>query len=530
MRYIKPSHFGIIITLLIGVQTIAILLSLTLKSVSQKVFVEKPIETSNQTVSDVKEPSAANLYRNKLPVLQEDKEKKEEIKNEFLFAWNNYNKNAWGYDFYDPISHRGHNVFNGALMIVDSLDTIVIMGLDKEYEKSKEWIKNSYKLSGTYSVFEIIIRLLGSFIALYQMKKDQMFLDKAIEIADHVLSLCNEDGFYPRLARFEYKDGKSYVYPASGSQIILADIGTMQMEFYTLSMMTCQEKYAKAANKIYNRLFTLYPNDGLYPQYLNRKGHSMDNTRSVDSLSDSYYEYLMKIYILTNGTQDVFLEKYLKTADDIENRLLAEFKDNDKTYKFLGRLRPNGHLERAMSHLVTFIPGLLTIGTVKQNPRSKEHLLLADELVNTYCHLYSYTKTGLMPEVISINDNSVREIDSKYKLRPETVESLFVLYRFTGDKKYRDKAWEIFQAIKKNCKIESGYLENGNVNADPPVHSDVMDSYFLAETFKYLYLIFSSSDVIPNDKYVFNTEAHPFHVWKEEECEKMKDIIGFYKK
>ncbi len=43
-------------------------------------------------------------------------------------------------------------------------------------------------------------------------------------------------------------------------------------------------------------------------------------------------------------------------------------------------------------------------------------------------------------------------------------------------------------------------------------HDDVQQSFFLAETLKYLYLLFSDDSLIPLDKWVFNTEAHPLPV------------------
>ena len=98
----------------------------------------------------------------------------------------------------------------------------------------------------------------------------------------------------------------------------------------------------------------------------------------------------------------------------------------------------------------------------------------------------------------------------------EVIESYFVLWRTTKDQKYRDWAWEAFQAIEKHCRVADGYSGIKNVNQVPVVHDDTQQSFFLAETLKYLYLTFSDDDVIPLDDYVFNTEAHPLGKIREQ--------------
>jgi mannosyl-oligosaccharide alpha-1,2-mannosidase len=95
-------------------------------------------------------------------------------------------------------------------------------------------------------------------------------------------------------------------------------------------------------------------------------------------------------------------------------------------------------------------------------------------------------------------------------LRPETVESLFYLWRLTGNKTYQEWGWNIFQAFEKNSRVESGYVGLKDVNTG--AKDNKMQSFFLAETLKYLYLLFSPSSVISLDEWVFNTEAHPLKI------------------
>lgn len=103
--------------------------------------------------------------------------------------------------------------------------------------------------------------------------------------------------------------------------------------------------------------------------------------------------------------------------------------------------------------------------------------------------------------------------DSSNILRPETVESIFYLYRLTKDQKYRDWGWKIFQAFEKHTRIPTGgYAGVWSVlNTDNKV--DKMESFFVSETLKYLFLLFSDDLVLPLDQWVFNTEAHPLPIW-----------------
>ena len=116
--------------------------------------------------------------------------------------------------------------------------------------------------------------------------------------------------------------------------------------------------------------------------------------------------------------------------------------------------------------------------------------------------------------------------------RPETVESLFIAFRLTGDQRYRDHGWNIFQAIEKHCKIPSGgYATIINVDEVPVRHEDKMEAFFLvsfcylssipylsvqelmgicfkSETLKYLFLLFSDGDTIPLSSECNRNETH----------------------
>ncbi|KAL4975735.1 glycoside hydrolase [Aspergillus desertorum] len=129
-------------------------------------------------------------------------------------------------------------------------------------------------------------------------------------------------------------------------------------------------------------------------------------------------------------------------------------------------------------------------------------------------------------------DIIIRTQDRHNLQRPETVESLLYMYRITGDETYRHWGWEMFKSFIKHTAIieksshyetESGdattyrivsFTSLSNVNTIPPTHRDNMESFWMSETLKYFYLLFSDRDFISLEENVFNTEAHPMPRFK----------------
>lgn len=147
---------------------------------------------------------------------------------------------------------------------------------------------------------------------------------------------------------------------------------------------------------------------------------------------------------------------------------------------------------------------------------------MATELMRTCFEMYNTTATGLAPEIAYFNTNPtdkndiiIQPRDTHYILRPEVVESLFYMYKITKNPVYQEWGWKIFEAIERHCKVESGgYTGINNVNDLNSPKTNMMESFFLAETLKYLYLLFSEEDLIPLDKFVLNTEAHPIPIFR----------------
>ena len=106
--------------------------------------------------------------------------------------------------------------------------------------------------------------------------------------------------------------------------------------------------------------------------------------------------------------------------------------------------------------------------------------------------MYARMNTGISAEFVQFYPGRDFEIGRgapHYLLRPETVESFFILYQLTRDPVYREWGWEVFQAIEKYCKTQYGYGQLRDVSIVDQTPQNKMESFFLAETLKYLYLL-----------------------------------------
>ena len=115
-----------------------------------------------------------------------------EVKQEFLHAWQNYERYAWGHDALKPLSKTPHDWYGESLLMtpVDALDTLLIMKLDAEAARTRELIANNLSFDRDVYVknFEITIRLLGGLLSGYQLSGDRRLLLLADDLGKTVTS------------------------------------------------------------------------------------------------------------------------------------------------------------------------------------------------------------------------------------------------------------------------------------------------------------------------------------------------------
>uniref|UniRef100_A0A7M4F1S4 Mannosidase alpha class 1A member 2 n=1 Tax=Crocodylus porosus TaxID=8502 RepID=A0A7M4F1S4_CROPO len=246
-----------------------------------------------------------------------------------------------------------------------------------------------------------------------------------------------------------------------------------------------------------------------------RKGHStniFDHT-SVGGLGDSFYEYLLKAWLMSDKRDTEARKMYDDAIEAIEKHLIRK---SNGGLTFIGEWK-NGHLERKMGHLTCFAGGMFALGADgSRDDKAGHYLQLGAEIAHTCHESYDRTTLKLGPEAFKFDGGveavAVRQNEKYYILRPEVIETYWYMWRFTHDPKYRQWGWEAMQAIDKYCRVSGGFSGVKDVYSSSPAYDDVQQSFFLAETLKYLYLLFSNDDLLPLDNWVFNTEAHPLPV------------------
>lgn len=448
------------------------------------------------------------------------KERRNFVKKMMEHAWSGYVNHAWGSNELRPISKTGHSasIFGASSMgatIVDALDTLYIMGMKEEFERARKWVAISlhFNHASDVSVFETTIRFLGGLLSAYAFSGEEVFKVKAKEVGDKLLPAFNTPTGIPwAMVNFASGSGHNWGW-ASGGCSILAEFGTMHLEFVYLSKITGDPVYAKKVNRVREVLDQIDKPNGLYPNYLNpRSGVWGSQHVSLGALGDSFYEYLIKSWVMSGKTDNVARRMYDKAVEAIELMLVRRSSPSNLTYiaeyKF-------GKLEHKMDHLACFTAGMFALGS-KGSKNEKHFVNLGAEIANTCHESYRKTATGIGPEAFRFEGPheavGLRSNERYYILRPEVIEAYFYMWRYTHEPKYREWAWEAVQSIEKFCRIGVGYCGIRDVSSTAVSHDDVQQSFFLAETLKYLYLIFSEDTLIPLDHWVFNTEAHPFPI------------------
>ncbi|CAF9928804.1 MAG: hypothetical protein ALECFALPRED_004146 [Alectoria fallacina] len=488
------------------------------------------------------------------------------VKSSFEHSWAGYKAHAWMKDELSPLDGGSVQAFGGwAATLVDTLDTLWIMGLEEEFDEAVNAAKDidfNSTSESMLNIFETTIRYLGGFLGAYDLTGGTypVLLQKATEVGDLLYCAFDTPNRMP-VTRWKWKEALEGAQQTAGTATLIAEIGSLTLEFTRLSQLTGNLKYYDAVKRILDEFekyqsYTSLP--GLWPILMNAKTISFeDNSYTLGSMADSWYEYLPKQHMLIGGRDD---EDQLKNMYDfaittaINNVFFQPMTPDNKDILMSGavvvdsstrtRLSPQGQ------HLGCYTGGMVGIGAkIFDKP---EQMNTARKLVDGCIWAYDNMPSGIMPEQFFMvpcdmnsdcqwdekkweaavlgrakgkkdGDEETRtdaqllnhtihedktprgftEIwDARYLLRPEAIESVFVLYRLTGDADLLDSAWRMFSNIERNTRTEFGNAMISDVRIDKSAKQNKMESFWTAETLKYFYLIFSESSVVSLDEYV----------------------------
>ena len=411
------------------------------------------------------------------------------VRAEFLHAWRGYQAFAAGHDELKPVSRSFKDWHADSLWMtpVDALDTMLIMGLTDEAERTRADIDRNLAFDHDIRVknFEITIRLLGGLLSAHQMTGDPRLLALAEDLGNRLLPV------------FQSPTGMPYMYvnlktgQTSGAVSNPAEIGTLILEFGTLARLTNRPVFFDKAKKALLELYGRHTKTGLVGEDIDVETGKWKTTAShIGGGIDSYYEYLVKCERLFGDRQCGSMARDSLAA---VNRWLADDGPGGLWYGEAD-MRTGRRTATTYGALQAFFPAVLALsGDLSRARRLQDS------------GLRMWNLHGIEPEVLDYR--AMRVESPGYQLRPEIMESAWYLYHFTKDPKYLEMGRVFFEDLVKHCRTENGYTVLQSVVTKEK--GDLMPSYFLAETLKYLYLLFAPPETIDFDHVVFNTEAHP---------------------
>jgi len=443
--------------------------------------------------------------------------RRDQVRGVMKRAWNAYKQYAFGADEIKPVSNRSHNWLHLGATLVDCLDNLWIMGLRDEFAEAREWVAKHlhFDRSTGISMFETVIRILGGLLSAFDLSGDRLFLDKSRELADkmHYAFKRNPTGL--PCTTISLTSSHTCSHPSwAQSSAILAEFGTIQLEYKYLAYHTGDRKYWDVAETIMQLMRKVDRPHGLFPTFMN-PGTGRWNTGKIafGALGDSFYEYLVKQWLQTRKVDGYLREMWEGTMLAMAKLLVQKTTPSELVYvaDWSG-----SSLMHKMDHLACFIPAMLAIGSQDGGKYDAEFMTLADRLGETCYEMYARTASGLSPEYVQfVPGRDMRVAPSaKYNIgRPEAVESFFVMWYYTRDPKWREMGWKVFEAFERHASTGSGWTALPDVDTPSRKRDDKMESFVLAETVKYLYLLFDSSYPVDLSKMVFNTEAHPLSMF-----------------
>jgi mannosyl-oligosaccharide alpha-1,2-mannosidase len=415
------------------------------------------------------------------------------VKKAFQKCWTSYKKHAWMRDELTPITGAGIDTFGGwAATLIDSLDSLWIMDLKEEFSEaviavaSIDWAKTN---SSSANVFETTIRHLGGLLSAYDLSHERVLLLKAIELGDMLYAGFDTPNRMPDFwLDFEKaKKGEQF----AGDHMPSASPCSLSLEFTRLSQLTRDSKYYDAITRV-TVLLERHQNStklpGMWPTFINMRDESFndENGFTLGALADSLYEYLPKMHALL-GSLDPVYEKISRYALDTikRNVLFRPMLPGKEDILFSGDVFMQGSgnetrvkLHAEGQHLGCFVGGMFALSGRLFG--IEEYVDIGVKVARGCVYAYNAFPTGIAPEIFTMFpcpglegcdwDEEKGQSDAgqnapvgfknvrvpSYILRPEAIESVFILYRITGEEEWREQAWVMFQAIMEATETEYG--------------------------------------------------------------------------
>ncbi|XP_060788538.1 ER degradation-enhancing alpha-mannosidase-like protein 3 [Neoarius graeffei] len=449
------------------------------------------------------------------------REEKHKLRNQVLemfdHAYQNYMDNAYPADELMPLTCRGRvrglepsrgdvddALGKFSLTLIDTLDTLVLLNKSQEFEEAVKRVVNDVRLDNdiVVSVFETNIRVLGGLLGGHSMAvmlKDrgqhmQWYRDELLHMAKdlglRLLPAFNTSSGLP-YPRINLRHGVQGPETRTGTETdtCTACAGTIILEFAALSRFTGDPTFEAHARRALDFLWEKRQrNSNLVGTTINiHSGEWVRRDSGVGAGIDSYYEYLLKAYVLLGDDQ--LLQRF-----NIHYASIMKYISQPPLLLDVHIHKPLLPARTWMDSLLAFFPGLQVLkGDIRP-------------AIETHEMLYQVTKKhNFLPEAFTTD---FRVHWAQHPLRPEFAESTYFLYKATRDPYYLEVGRTVLENLNRFARVPCGFAAMKDVRTGS--HEDRMDSFFLAEMFKYLFLLFAEEEDLPFDveDYIFTTEAH----------------------
>ncbi|XP_072168862.1 ER degradation-enhancing alpha-mannosidase-like protein 2 [Diadema setosum] len=452
---------------------------------------------------------------------------RDKVKAIFQFAYDSYIENAFPYDELQPLTCDGVDTWGSySLTLVDALDTLAIMGNHSEFQRVANLLIDhlTFEDDINVSVFETNIRVIGGFLSSHLLaKRAGMDVPPGWPCEGPLLDMA-ETVARKLLPAFETPTGMPYgtvnlLHGVPKGETLVsctAGIGTFIVEFGTLSRLTGDPVFEERALQALDSLWSFRSDVGLVGNHVNvqtGKWTALDS--GIGAGVDSYLEYLVKGSLLLGN-------QHLMDMFTTYEKSVYRFSKKDDWYMWVNMMKGQVTMPVFQS-LDAYWPGLQSlIGKIDSGMKT----------LHNYHQVWR--QLGFLPEFYNIVNN--RPVDKRegYPLRPEFVESVMYLYQATKDPILLEMGRDVLTSIE-TTRTNCGYTSVKDVKSHKL--DNRMESFFLAETLKYLYLLFDPDNFIHSDGsvgevfdtpqgkcilgaggYIFNTEAHPVDIGALECC------------
>ncbi|KAJ0986720.1 hypothetical protein J5N97_005076 [Dioscorea zingiberensis] len=440
---------------------------------------------------------------------------KEEVRRMFYHAYENYMTYAFPHDELKPITnsytdslselgnlkleHLPENYKGSALTLIESLSSLLVMGNKSEFERGVLWLSENltFDIDARINLFECNIRVLGGLVSAHILATDSKSRLAPGTYKNQLLSHAADLG-QRFLCAFDTPTGLPYawinlkygVMENETSETSTSGCGSLILEMGALSRLTGDSRYETAALRALRKLWSMRSSLDLPGTTLDViTGEWIEYSSGIGAGVDSFYEYLMKAYILFGSDEfwDMFHSAYIAVQKYHE----ADMRTGKATYWQLTSLQ-------------AFWPGLqVLVGDITA----------ANSSHREFFHIWD--RFGVLPERYLLDHDALHPTEKYYPLRPEFAESTFYLYQATKDTWYLEVGESIVKSLNSYTRVQGGFASIRDVTTMQL--EDHQHSFFLAETCKYLYLLFDDSFLV-NENYIFTTEGHPIPIrrwWHE---------------